>query len=520
MKEDKLRFFQNLSHEIRSPMTLVKAPLQKLVESDPDPERQRSYAAIGQNADSVIQLLDQSLVISKAEEGGIKLSFAPVELVQYVSDICDLFRPQTELNRQKLAFRYACSRDLEVWLDQNYFNKVISNLLSNALRYTPAGGNISVTVSAASGSASIEVRNTGKGLDDKRLKDIFELFYQGNDAVSGTGVGLYFAKVVTELHGGTIQAGNSPEDGGPVFTVTLPLGNAHLSDAQISGDRGSEAPDFELPMSLHPIVDEDTQEGQGKKKRTLLLVDDNNEIRRWLANELSADFRVIEAENGKTAYHLALSEQPDILVSDVIMPVMDGFELCEKIRKNPNISSLPIILLTARGLDQDRIEGMEAGADAYMTKPFNMNVLRTTAENLIKNRQRLKVTLAEPKVDESSIREVDIKTPDDRLLDRIVRIINEQLGNPDLTVEQVASEAGISRVHLHRKLKELTGQTSRDFIRNLRLRKAAEMLSEKKYAISELADAVGFQSASSFATAFKDLFGVSPSEYGQQKKTS
>jgi YesN/AraC family two-component response regulator len=271
-------------------------------------------------------------------------------------------------------------------------------------------------------------------------------------------------------------------------------------------------------MSLHPIVDEDTQEGQGKKKRTLLLVDDNNEIRRWLANELSADFRVIEAENGKTAYHLALSEQPDILVSDVIMPVMDGFELCEKIRKNPNISSLPIILLTARGLDQDRIEGMEAGADAYMTKPFNMNVLRTTAENLIKGRQRLKVTLAEPKVDESDIREVDIKTPDDRLLDRIVRIINEHLGDPDLTVEQVAAEAGISRVHLHRKLKELTGQTSRDFIRNLRLRKAAEMLSEKKHAISELADAVGFQSASSFATAFKDLFGVSPSEYGQQHK--
>lgn len=519
IKEDKLRFFQNLSHEIRSPMTLVKAPLQKLVESDPDPERQRSYAAIGQNADSVIQLLDQSLVISKAEDGGIKLSFAPVELVQYVSDICDLFRPQTELNRQKLVFRYACSRDLEVWLDQNYFNKVISNLLSNALRYTPAGGSISVTVSAASGSAAIEVRNSGKPLDEKKLKDIFDLFYQGNDAVSGTGVGLYFAKVVTKLHGGAIQACNSPEDGGPVFTVTLPLGNAHLSDDQISGEAESGTPDFELPMSLHPVVEEETQDSPGRKKRTLLLVDDNNEIRRWLANELSADFRVIEAENGKSAYHLALSEQPDILVSDVIMPVMDGFELCEKIRKNPNISSLPIILLTARGLDQDRIEGMEAGADAYMTKPFNMNVLRTTAENLIKNRQRLKVTLAEPKVDESDIREVDIKTPDDRLLDRIVRIINEQLGNPDLTVEQVASEAGISRVHLHRKLKELTGQTSRDFIRNLRLRKAAEMLSEKKYAISELADAVGFQSASSFATAFKDLFGVSPSEYGQQKKS-
>ena len=334
--------------------------------------------------------------------------------------------------------------------------------------------------------------------------------------MSGTGVGLHFAKVVTELHGGTIRAFNSPEDGGPVFSVNLPLGNAHLSEDQISGE-AAEAPDIELPMSLH-LPAEEEQEARGRRKHTLLLTEDNNEIRQWLANELASDYRVIQAENGKEAYHLALSEHPDILVSDVIMPVMDGFELCEKIRKNPNTSSLPIILLTARGLDQDRIEGMEAGADAYMTKPFNLNVFKTTAENLIKNRERLKVSFAEPKVDESDIREVDIKTPDDRLLDRVVRIVNEHLGDPDLTVEQVAAEAGISRVHLHRKLKELTGQTSRDFIRNLRLRKAAEMLAGKKYAIAELADAVGFQSASSFATAFKDLFGVSPTEYGQQHK--
>ena len=517
IKEDKLRFFQNLSHEIRSPMTLVKAPLQKLIESDSDPERQRTYAAIGQNADSVIQLLDQSLVISKAEEGAIKLSFAPVELVQSISLICDLFRPQAEQNRQKLVFRYACARNLEVWMDQNFFNKVIANLLSNALRYTPAGGNIAVTVSAGADSASVEVRNSGKSLDEDKLQTIFDLFYQGHDAVSGTGVGLYFAKVVTELHHGTIRASNSPEDGSPVFTVTLPLGNAHLSSDQISGEAGAESPDIELPMSLHP-VEEETPESRARKKHTLLLTDDNNEIRRWLADELSSDFRVLEAANGKEAYHLALTEHPDILVSDVIMPVMDGFELCEKIRKNPNISSLPIILVTARGLDQDRIEGMEAGADAYMTKPFNLNVLKTTVENLIKGRERLKVTLAEPKVDESDLREMDIKTPDDRLLARVLRIVNEHLGDPELTVEQVAAEVGISRVHLHRKLKELTGQTSRDFIRNLRLRKAAEMLSEKKYAISELADAVGFHSASSFATAFKDLFGVSPSEYGQQNK--
>jgi len=517
IKEEKLHFFLSLSHEIRSPMTLVKAPLQKLIESDPDPKRQRIYADIGRNADTVLQILDQTMDISKADEGAMKLAFAPVALVQYVSDVCDLFRIQAEHNGQRLSFRYACSKDLEVWLDPNYFSKVIANLLSNSLKYTPRGGNISVTVLAGSDTATVEVKDNGKGLDEGELQRIFNLFYQEQGAVSGTGIGLYFAKTVTELHHGTIKASNNPEGSGSVFTVTLPLGNAHLRDDEIKEREVLDGYKMDLTVPQIP-VQEELQGGTGREKHTLLIADDNSEIRHWLAGELSSEYRILEAENGKNAYTMALSEHPDLLISDVIMPVMDGFELCEKIRKNPNISSLPVILLTARVMDQDKIEGIEAGADAYMTKPFNLEVLRTTVENLIKGRERLKVTLTPPKVDESDIREVGIKTPDDRLLERIVRIINEHLGDPELTVEQVAGEVGISRVHLHRKLKELTGQTSRDFIRNLRLKKAAEMLAEKKYAISELADAVGFLSASSFTTAFKTLYGVSPTEYGQQQQ--
>ena len=516
-KEDKLRFFLSLSHEIRSPMTLVKAPLQKLIDTDPDPERQRSYALIGRNADNVLQILDQTLDISKADEGAMKLSFAPVELVPYVSAVCDLYRSQAERNGQRLAFRYACSKDLEVWLDRNYFNKVIANLLSNALKYTPSGGNIQVTVSAGSDSAVIEVKDSGKGIDESALRHIFELFYQSSDAVSGTGIGLYFAKTITGLHHGTIQAANNPDGVGSVFTVTLPLGNAHLSDEQMAGK--SRPKDYKMDLSVPQVAGPEEQKGEkGKKKHTVLVVDDNSEIRHWLVTELSANYRILEAEDGRQAYTTALSEHPDLVISDVIMPGMDGFELCTKIRKNPNISSLPVVLLTARTMDRDKIEGIEAGADAYFTKPFNIELLKKSLDNLIAGRERLKVTLAQPRVDESDIREVAIKTPDDRLLERIVRVVNEHLGDPDLTVEQVAAETGISRVHLHRKLKELTGQTSRDFIRNLRLKKAAEMLSEKKYAISELADAVGFQSASSFTTAFKTLFGVSPSEYNQQQK--
>ena len=517
VKEEKLRFFLSLSHEIRSPMTLVKAPLQKLIESDPDPQRQRAYADIGRNADTVLHLLDQTLDISKADDGAIKLSFAPIGLVQYVSAVCDLFRPQAEYNGQRLTFRYACTRDLEVWLDPDYFNKVIANLISNALKYTPSGGSVAVIVSAGADTAYVEVKDNGTGLDEGEVQHIFDLFYQDPGAASGTGIGLYFAKTITELHHGTIRAANNLEGSGSVFTVTLPLGNAHLRDDQMK-EKGTQA-DYKMDITVpQPPVAEEPQNNRGREKHTLLIADDNSEIRKWLANELAADYRILEAENGKTAYNLALSERPDLMISDVIMPGMDGFELCEKVRKNPNISSLPIVLLTARILDQDKIEGMEAGADAYITKPFNLEVLRTTVDNLIKGRERLKVTLTPPKVDEKDIREVGIKTPDDRLLERIVRIVNEHLGDPALTVEQVAAEVGISRVHLHRKLKELTGQTSRDFIRNLRLKKAAEMLAEKKYAISELADAVGFLSASSFTTAFKTLFGVSPSEYGQQQK--
>ncbi|MCR5840981.1 MAG: response regulator [Bacteroidales bacterium] len=516
-RENKMRFFLSLSHEIRSPMTMVKAPLQKLIETDPDPERQRAYSIIERSADNVLHILDQTLAISKADEGAMKLSFAPVELVPYISAVCDLFRPQAEHNGQKLSFRYACSRDLEVWLDRDYFNKVVANLLSNALKYTPSGGSVSVTVSKGADTAAVEIKDTGCGMDEQTLKHVFDLFYQGKSAVSGSGIGLYFAKKITDLHHGTLQAVNNPDGTGSTFTVTLPLGNAHLSDEQLSEKDSPENYSMDLPV---PHVSPQTMQADEhkRKKYTVLIVDDNGEIRNWLATEFAQSYRVLEAEDGKQAYSMALAERPDLLVSDVIMPGMDGFELCGKIRKNPNISSLPVILLTARTLDSDKIEGMEVGADAYITKPFNIDILKTTADNLIKGRERLKVTLSEPKVDESDIREVEIKTPDDRLLERIVRVVNEHLGDPELTVEQVAAEAGISRVHLHRKLKELTSQTPRDFIRNLRLAKAAEMLSEKKYAISELADAVGFPSASSFTTAFKGLYGVSPSEYGPLRR--
>lgn len=516
-RENKMRFFLSLSHEIRSPMTMVKAPLQKLIETDSDPERQRAYSIIERSADNVLHIVDQTLAISKADEGAMKLSFAPVELVPYISAVCDLFRPQAEHNGQKLSFRYACSRDLEVWLDRDYFNKVVANLLSNALKYTPSGGSVSVTVTMGADTATVEIKDTGCGMDEQTLKHVFDLFYQGKSAVSGSGIGLYFAKKITELHHGILQAANNPDGIGSTFTVTLPLGNAHLSDEQISEKDCPE--DYSMDLQVPQVSPQTVQADEHKrKKHTVLIVDDNGEIRHWLATEFAQAYRVLEAEDGKQAYSMALAERPDLLVSDVIMPGMDGFELCGKIRKNPNISSLPVILLTARTLDSDKIEGMEVGADAYITKPFNIDVLKTTADNLIKGRERLKVTLSEPKVDESDIREVEIKTPDDRLLERIVRVVNEHLGDPELTVEQVAAETGISRVHLHRKLKELTSQTPRDFIRNLRLAKAAEMLSEKKYAISELADAVGFPSASSFTTAFKGLYGVSPSEYGPLRK--
>lgn len=514
--EEKVKFFINLSHEIRSPLTLISAPLETLIEKDPDPIRQGSYSIMDKNVKHILNVVNQMLDIRKIENGMMTFSFSPVNMVDYVASIVNLFREQAMYKGLELQFRYIGPKEVETWIDPDHFDKIIINLLSNAVKYTPEGGSISVTLCSDVKNARIEVKDTGIGLSDDEMGKVFNRFYQAPNAVSGTGIGLNLAKMLTERHYGTISVDHNPEGRGCVFSVVIPLGNAHLKNEEIIKSVESEQyliSDAHVP-DVPIIIDvKENDTPVSKRKRTILIAEDNPDISAYLKHELSDKYNVILSKDGKDAYSKILADMPELVISDVIMPIMDGLQLCKRIRNNPIVSHIPIILLTAKVLDQDKIEGIEVGADVYITKPFNIKVLKQTVCNLLNTRDKLKVTFSEAKIKDSDIKDVEINSPDDRLVRRIVKVLNDNISNPMLTVEDLAYETGISRVHLHRKLKELTNQTPRDFIRNVRLKKAAEMLMEKKHSIAELSDAVGFSNPDTFTVAFKELFGVAPTEY-------
>ena len=513
LNEAKLQFFMNLSHEIRTPMSLVDGPLQSLIESDSDPQRQQTYAMMQRSTRRILQLINQMLDIRKIDKGQLKLHFCPVQIYDTVADVCELFRDQARRKGLALDFRYSGPKDTELWVDPDQFEKIPINLLSNAVKYTPSGGHITVSLSQDSKNCILEVKDSGPGMPESDLERIFERFYQSGAQASGTGIGLNLTRMLVGLHHGSVRAANNADAPGSTFTVEIPLGNAHLSDEEIM----SKAPAAPAPAPLIPDVVPEadaTEHDKAIKRRTVLLVEDDLEIRAYVHQQLSRSFYIRECNNGKEALDLILKDRPDLVISDVMMPEMDGYTLCKKIRKNININTLPVILLTAKSDVQDQVEGLDRGADAYITKPFNVEVLRQTAMNLISSRERLKVAYAEKQTESAeNMNDVKLKTPDEKLMDRIEKVVNANLRNPNLTVEMVAEQVGISRVHLHRKLKELTNQTSRDYIRNIRLHKAAELLAEKKHSIAELADAVGFGSPANFSSAFRELYGVSPTEY-------
>lgn len=488
--EEKVQFLMDMSHEIRSPMTLVMAPLHKLMESDTDPARQHYYAVMDRNANHILRVVDQMLDLRKVDKGQIQLSCTDVNLADFTSSLSSLFKEQARIKGLTFTFPQKGADGPVVSIDRNHFDKVIINLLSNAVKFTPSGGSIDVRVGSKGEEAFIEVRDTGPGMSKETLDKVFDRFYRGDTAVSGTGIGLNLARTIVELHNGKISAENNADGPGSLFRVALP----------IEGE-------------VHPQV------AQFRKGKTIVVAEDNLEIRHFLHDELYDTYNIIECVDGKEAYETILQTSPDLVISDVIMPLMDGFTLCKKIRHNPNVSHLPVILLTARTLEEDRIRGLEAGVDAYLTKPFNMDVLKKTVTNLLENRDRLMVSFSEPKVTNMDIKDVDIQTPDERLLERVMKVINERLDDPSLKVDTVAQEVGLSRVHLYRKIKELTNMTTNEFIKNIRLKKAAEMLSTGKYSIAELSEAVGFSSATYFATAFKNLYGTPPSEYARNSSS-
>ena len=524
LEESKMRFLINATHDIRSPLTLIMGPLKKLKMRVSDEESLEDIETIDRNAQRLMQLVNQILDERKIDKNQMKLHCRETDLTTFVRGIFKLY----EYNAQQRNIKYTFTANSSVgdhdqtengadhqpkimaWVDRINFDKVISNLLSNAFKYTFDGGEINVELTEEEKQIVIKVRDNGIGLDEDKPERLFDRFYQGSNSrdlhLDGTGIGLNLSKAIVNMHGGEIGAMNR-EDGirGTVLTITLKKGNSHLKPEEIEtkdemGDLKSSA------------------KKQASKNFRILIADDDAEIAGYIRNELGNWYRFDAAPNGKEALKALLTGNYDLVISDVLMPEMDGITLLKKIKGNPNISDIPVIMLTSKTEVSDRLEGLKRGADAYLSKPFNMDELHILIDNLIDNVRRLRGKFSGAQNQEEKVVKVEVKSNNDNLMDRIMKCINENLSDPDFNVEKLTEQVGISRAQLHRKMKEITGISTGDFIRNLRLEQAARLIAENKINVTQVAYAVGFNNQTHFSTVFKKHYGMTPTEYQNLKK--
>ena len=534
INEAKLQFFINISHEIRTPMTLILSPLERLISENTDSDKQKVYQMMYRNSQRILRLINQLMDIRKIDKGLMFVKFSETDLIGFIDDLMQTFEYLANKRHIDFIFEHP-QAPLNVWIDQNNFDKVLLNILSNAFKFTPDNGKIMVALRTGVDENEegplrnyfeIVVSDTGIGIEENKIEKIFERFYQiDNDQTKsnfGTGIGLHLAQSLVTLQHGVLSARNKIDGQGSEFIIRLPMGGAHLSEMELATNTPSQPMTaINLTPQNMPTYDElinnvDSSKIRPKTNYRVLIVEDEDEIRQYIRQELSDTYKIFECANGKDALDFILSEKPNLVISDVMMPEMDGITLCKKLKSNININHIPIILLTAKATDEDKAESYDIGADAYISKPFNISLLKKRVANLIENRERLEVKPSDTAENKQLIKPITLRSSDQILLEKIIKIINENIADSDLNVEMLASGVGMSRVHMHRKLKELTNQSARDFIRSIRLKQAAELLSTKKIGISELAYALGFSNLSHFSNSFHEFYGMSPKEYAQK----
>lgn len=523
MNDAKLRFFIDLSHEIRTPMTLITSPLGDLMAEDNDPHRNAIYATIKRNAERILHIVNQIMDMRKIDKGQMKMQMQETDMVGFINEICSLFAYTARNKGINLSFMHDGIDKLSAWVDRTALDKVMMNLLSNAMKYTPNGKNVVIGLTKDNEKFQIFVSNDGQQIAEDQLEKIFMRFYQakGSNTKPGTGVGLDLARSLTELQHGTIHAENLP--GGCKFVVELPLGNSHLNSEEISVECGVRNEECEMRNEECGVRNEEcemrnTPHSTPKNKlQTIVIAEDDDEIRKYVTQSLESTFRVLAFTNGAEALPVIQKELPAVVITDVMMPQMDGNELCTKIKSNIRTNHIPVIMLTAKAMDNDVLEGLETGTDAYITKPFNMDILKRTIINKINSRRVMEKKFSGEESQSDKVEKLEVTTPDQKLMVKIMDVINHNISNSDLSVDMIAQEVGLSRVHLHRKMKELTNQTPHDFIRNIRMQQAAKLLDEGSHNITEIVYKCGFSNTTSFSTMFKKMYGQTPREYMQKK---
>lgn len=539
MGEAKIKFFMNICHEIRTPLTLIITPLLSLIKEDKEPHRQGIYEIIRKNSERILHLINQMMDLRKIDKGQMVMRMCKTDMVSFINEEYDLFKQQAIAKSIDFEYQHDCE-ELPVWIDRNNFDKVIINTLSNAFKFTPTAGHILLSLTHTGHHAYISIKDSGIGIPKDKLETIFQRFYQTpadpNERNVGTGIGLDLTRSLVELHYGTISARNnegekgSKFEHGSEFIIRIPLGKDHLKPEEIieeeemKKEQNKELAEAEQEEQLAENNDQpaetlnnsDTTPASAKgAKAEIVIVEDEEDIQEYLKAQLSSDFKIRTYPNGKVALNEILKNKPDLVISDIMMPEMDGTTLCAKLKSNINTNDVPIILLTAKSREEDQLEGLQTGADAYILKPFNMDILHRNIINLLTVRRTLRNKFTGNESQNHQVEQIEMQTPDNSLMQRVMEVINENINDSDLSVDMIAQKVGISRVHLHRKMKELTNQTPHSFIRNIRLQQAAKLLKDGKQSITEVMYACGFSNSASFCTMFKNLFGCSPREYMQ-----
>lgn len=526
-----MNFFANVSHEFRTPLTMISGPVAQLAESsDLSPDSKRLLDIVQRNIHRMLRLVNQQLDFNKLENDTLKLSVRQVDVIAQLSNLTDVFRMNAE--EKGITFKaYGLEDSVKAWVDDDKLDKICFNLLSNALKFTPYGGKVEFSLDVISHDEAaglfpltvqdvdtrylkIAVRDSGTGIPADQLEKVFERYYQvehqvGVDINLGTGIGLYFARTLAVMHHGYLKAENQPVGTGAIFTLILPISETTYTEAeklQIGVQEAGGLVRTNIKYTSTPV----TVSGENRKK--VLVVDDDPDVIHYLRELLLPYYEVLSRFDADAAYQVIKEEAIDLVVSDVVMSGTTGYELCRLIKENIQISHIPVILLTAKATVGDQVQGLDSGADAYVTKPFEPQYLLALIQSQLKNREKIKDILSRA-TDVETLAEDALSPQDSAFMTELYQLMENELANSELDVSRMTEMLHISRTKFYYKVKGLTGENPSVFFKRYKLNRAAQLLLERKYNISEIADMTGFSTLSHFSTSFKKQFGVSPSEY-------
>lgn len=516
----KIRFYVNISHELRTPLTLIVAPLQELLSNVTGHWEREKLLYIQRNTKRLLHLVNQLMDYRRAELGIFELKPVYANIYKRVLN--------TFLNYESLAKRkdidynfYSELQDEDVLFDGTYLDLIVNNLLSNAFKYTGDGESVSVKLYKENKNVVLQVIDTGAGIPEDKQQKIFERFYQIENGHEGSGIGLSLVQRLVELHHGQITLVSEVGEGS-TFSIYIPQDKSVYSADELLGSSGELEEQRVYSTNAHDMYVDDVEfvevetneKEEGSKHGTILIAEDNEELRQYLSNGLSAQFNLIEAENGQQALDLLKDNDVDLILSDVMMPVMDGIKLCKSVKQNLRTCHIPVYLLSAKVDVKYQLKGLQVGADDYIPKPFSMEVLIAKILNMLRTRYRIFEHFSNTAEIEPD--KITSNAMDEEMLKKAIAIVEKNISNVEFSTEQFASEMNMSRSNLHLKLKAITGKSAIDFIHKIRFNRACQLLKEGKYTVSEISFMVGYNTPSYFAARFKKYMGCLPTEYGKK----